>query len=280
MPTPEEVELAGLIVKAVSIAGIETCIEVPSWRLCFDIGKGPESAVKYPRVFFTHGHVDHVGGIAHHCGTRAMRKVGEPTYTIGAEYAEGLENLMTAFRGVDRSDLPCTINPVKPGDVIELSAKRRVRVFRSMHRVPTLGYALEEDRHLLHPDLVGRPGPEIAAARERGEPVRVVETRVELAFCGDTTIHVLERESIVRTAKRLVLECTFLDDSVSVERARKTGHVHLDDIVERAHLFENEAILLTHFSHRYGASQIVDLLNRRLPAQLRDRVTPLLAGFR
>jgi ribonuclease Z len=280
MPTPEEIDLAGLTIRALSIAGVETCIEVPSWRLCFDIGKAPDTATRYPRVFFTHGHVDHVGGVAHHCGTRAMRKQGSTTYTIGAEHAPALELLMDGFRKLDRSDLPCTIEAVSPGDVVELSPKKRVRVFRSVHRSPTVGYALELDRHRLHPDLVGLPGPEIAAARARGEAVRLVETDVELVFCGDTTIQVVEREAIVRTARRLVLECTFLDDRVSPEQARKTGHVHLDDIAVRAELFENDAILLTHFSRRYSADQIVDLLDRKLPASLRSRVTPLLAGFR
>ena len=104
-------------------------------------------------------------------------------------------------------------------------------------------------------------------------------TAVELAFCGDTRIDVLE-EPLVQAARRLVLEVTFLDEAVRRERSRATGHVHLDDVVERAHLLQHEAILFTHFSHRYSAGQIVDLLDRRLPESLRSRVQPLLAGFR
>lgn len=280
MATPDEVDLAGLAIRAVSIAGTETCIEVPSWRLCFDIGKAPSTAVRYPRVFFTHGHIDHIGGIAHHCGTRAMRKTGPPTYYVDETYREPVERLVEAFRAVDRSELPCTIEGLAPGATIPLSAKRRVRAFRSVHRVPTLGYALEEDRHTLKSAFLGLPGPEIAAARARGEEIRDVQTSVELAFCGDTTIHVVEREEVVRKARRLVLECTFLDDAVTRERVTKTGHIHLDDICERADLFENEAILLTHFSSRYSRQHIVDVLARRLPESLKGRVVPLLAGFR
>lgn len=280
MGTPEDVDLSGLGLRAISIAGVETCIEVPSWKLCFDIGTGTGSAPRHGRVFFTHGHVDHTGGIAHHCGTRAMRRQSPPEYLIESTHAEGLEAVLAGFRALDRSSLPCTVRSLEVGDVVELSAKRRVRTFRSFHRVPVLGYALEEDRHVLRPDLVGLPGEAIAAARARGEQVREVRTEVALAFCGDTTVEVLEQEPLVRQARRLVLECTFLDDQVSVERARQTGHVHLDELVARADLLTNEAILLTHFSHRYSAEQIVWLLDRRLPADLRRRVTPLLAGFR
>ena len=53
----------------------------------------------------------------------------------------------------------------------------------------------------------------------------------------------------------LLLECSFLlpEDK---DRAREYAHIHLDDILERAHLFENEAIVLTHFSQRYRPEEI------------------------
>jgi len=52
--------------------------------------------------------------------------------------------------------------------------------------------------------------------------------------------------------------------------------VHLFEVAERAHLFENEALLFTHFSARYTRSEILAALDRTLPAELRSRVTPLL----
>ena len=42
---------------------------------------------------------------------------------------------------------------------------------------------------------------------------------------------------------------------------------------------QNEAILLTHFSQRYSAQKIVELLDAGLPPELRQKCTPLLAGF-
>jgi ribonuclease Z len=74
----------------------------------------------------------------------------------------------------------------------------------------------------------------------------------------------------------LILECTFIDDRVSVEMARKSGHVHLYELAERAELFENEQILLTHFSARFTAEEIQAALDKHLPPSLRERVVPLL----
>jgi ribonuclease Z len=101
-------------------------------------------------------------------------------------------------------------------------------------------------------------------------------TVVEVAFCGDTLADVIDREPLVREAKLLVLECTFAGEDVDVAAARRKGHVHLDEIAARADLFRNEAILLTHFSARHSAAEIVRRLDERLPPDLRRRVTPLL----
>ncbi len=88
----------------------------------------------------------------------------------------------------------------------------------------------------------------------------------------------IDREPKLQDVRVLILEVTFLDDRVSVEKCRDRGHIHLDEIIERADLFRNRAILLTHFSARYRAKDIVRILDERLPAHLRERVTPLLPG--
>jgi ribonuclease Z len=99
-----------------------------------------------------------------------------------------------------------------------------------------------------------------------------------MAFTGDTLPEVVERESVVREAKVLVMECTFIDDRVSVASARDSGHVHLFELAERAELFQNETILLTHFSARFTAEEIEKALDKHLPPGLRERVVPLTSA--
>lgn len=273
---PIDLELCGTRVSAVSWAGVETCIGLPGLKLCFDIGRGTPASVRYSTVLFTHGHVDHTGGVAHHCGTRTMRRLGAPTYYIPHEHHGAFVAVMEAWRALDRAELPCTIHAVGPGDRIELAKGRHAVAFRAVHRVPTLGYAIVEQRRSLLPELRGLPGKEIAARHSRGEPVHVEREVVEVAFCGDTTVDVIDQQPLVRQARLLILECTFIDDAISIERARKTGHVHLDELIERAHLLENERILLTHFSPRYSPAYIAKTLQSRLPDSLRERVVPLV----
>ena len=95
------------------------------------------------------------------------------------------------------------------------------------------------------------------------------------AFSGDTQIELVQREESIRRARLLMMEVTFMDDRVSVESARKMGHIHLDEVIEKADLFENEHIVFTHLSARYRWHEAAQILAERLPAGLKERVTLL-----
>jgi ribonuclease Z len=268
--------VGGIRIEGLSVAGIETCIDLPEWKIAFDIGRVPDVAVPRGTILFTHAHMDHMGGVAWHCATRALRGLGPPTYVVGPENASNLRELFAVWRKLDRSDLPCQIAVVAPGEDFLLGPRRIARAFRSTHRVPCQGYAIVEKRTRLDPKLAGLPQAQIDAARLAGQSIVEESEVVELAFCGDTTIDVVEKQPLVREARVLVLECTFLDERVSRASARSMGHVHLDDVIERADLFQNEAIVLSHLSARYRPEEVHRILEERLPDSLRGRVVPFL----
>jgi ribonuclease Z len=271
-----EFDVGGHEIRAVSVGGLETCIELPAWKLCFDIGRCPHTATRLPRVLFTHAHVDHMAGVIHHCATRDLLGMSQPLYVVPKENEEDFHAMLAAWRRLDRSDLPCTVQGARPGDRVEIGKSRHATAFRSVHRVPTIGWALSSRKRKLRADLVGVGRDEILRRRQAGEAVEDEVESVEVAFCGDTMIEVVERVEAVRTARVLILEVTFLDEKVPVELARSKGHVHLDEVIARAHLFRNEHIVFTHFSARYDARQIRRILDQKLPDSLRERVIPLL----
>lgn len=274
------VDLAGLDVLGISVGGIETCIEVPSYHLAFDVGRCPRTVLSRPTILFTHAHADHMGGVVQHAALRAMRRMEPPTYVVPRENAAAFRDMFEAWRALDRSELPHRVVELGPGEEYALGRGLVAEAFRSPHSAPCQGYVLWREARRLRADLVGLPGAELGRRRRAGEQIEDVTRIPELAFTGDTQIDVLDRVPVLRRVRRLILEVTFLDDRVDVASAREKGHVHLDEIIERAELFENEAILLTHFSARYRAAEVREILERRLPAALRERVTPLLAGLR
>lgn len=272
-------QLAGIAVEALSIGGVETCIQLPGFKLAFDIGRCPRTAVFKPTVLFTHAHMDHMGGVAFHAATRSLLGMDPPTYLVPRENVKALEGLFAAYRRLDRSRLANTIVPIGPGEDYKLPCGLVARPFRSPHRIPCQGYGLWTSKRKLKPEYQGLPGPELKRLRvDEGVEIAEVVEGCEVAFTGDTTIDVVEREPAVQTARLLIIETTFVDDKVSVRQCRSKGHVHLYEFAERAELFKNDAILMTHFSARYRPREILRALDKHLPPGLRERVTPLLGG--
>src|SRR6185312_4727351 len=126
----------------------------------------------------------------------------------------------------------------------------------------------------LRPELRGLAGPEIAARRRAGEDVTEYEDRLELGYATDTLITALDHAPQLYDARVLMMECTFLDPKKSLEAARAGCHVHLDELIERADRFHNEAIVLMHVSQLYAPHEVAALLDRRVPPELRAKIVP------
>ena len=267
---------APLHVAGRSVGGLETCIDLPELKLCFDIGRCPPWAVARGRVLFTHPHMDHLGGVAYHAATRALTGQRPPTYVVPPEVEADLRRLLDTWRALDHSELPCEVVPLGVGEDLPLGPSWKVRPFRAVHRVACQGYSLWRRRTSLREEYRGLDQDRLRSLARAGHALSGERWTLELAFTGDTRIEVVEREEAVRTARVLVLECTFLDDRVDRARVHETGHTHLDEIVERAELFENERIVLTHFSARYSNDAIIGLLDAKCPPHLRERIVPLL----
>lgn len=270
-----ELKLAGFRVRATSVAGLETCIELPDLKLAFDIGRGPKSAVSMNTLLFTHAHIDHMGGIAHHVATRSLLGMKPPTYVVPSKLVEPVKNLLDAFRALDDSELDVQIVGADPGDKISVGKRRIARPLTAFHPVACQGYAIMDMRNQLREDLQGEDSAVIQAARARGEEITVAAEHPLIVFSGDTRIEFIEHNEVACRADLLILEVTFLDDRVSVESARENGHIHLDEVIERAEMFENKAILFTHLSARYRYPEAMEILEKRLPDSLKDRVTLL-----
>lgn len=268
------VELDGLEIRGISVGGLETCLEVPSWKLAFDLGRCSGSTVGCHTVLFTHAHADHMGAVASHTARRALRRDDPPRYVIPRENEQAFEDLMHAWRRLDQAPLPCVVQAAGPGDELALHRQLVAQVFRSPHRAPCQGYHLFSEGHELLEEHVGKSTQEIAGLRREGQTVTREVRRSELAFCGDTRFDVLQRVPGLAQARRLMLECTFFDERVSVESAREMGHVHLHEIAEQAEQLRGVgALLLTHVSARYKRGEARELVERSLPDWLLERTT-------
>nr|HEX4318948.1 MBL fold metallo-hydrolase [Kofleriaceae bacterium] len=264
-------------VRGISVGGVYTSLQVPELGLVFDAGAPMRTFGGTDTLLLSHGHADHVGGLAALLGIRALHgKTHPPRVVMPAEIVGDLTVALEALSRLQR--FPLAIEPIgmAPGDEVELRGDLRVRAVRTFHPVPSLGYVIVRRVGRLRPELVGLAGPEIAARRRAGEDVTVYSERLELAYATDTLVSVLDHSPELYQARVLVMECTFLDERKSLAAARAGCHVHLDELIERADRFENEHVVLMHFSQLYAPGEIAGILDARVPPALRARIVPFV----
>jgi ribonuclease Z len=264
-------------IRGISVGGVYTSLAVPELGLLFDAGASPRSLAAIDTILLSHGHADHVGALPALLGIRALHgKQKPPRIVMPREIVDDLTAALVSLSKLQRWSLEIVAIGASPGDEIALRPDLLVRAVRTYHPVPSLGYVVVRKVAKLKPELVGMAGAEIAARRRAGEEVNVFEERLELAYATDTLVSVLDHSPELLRTKVLILEATFLDDRKSREAARAGCHIHLDEIIERADKFENEHIILMHFSQLYRPDEIASLLDARLPAELRRRVIPFV----
>jgi ribonuclease Z len=260
-------------IEGISTAGLATSMRVPELGVCFDIGACPPSHAASPALLLTHGHPDHVGALVAWVGQRALYGLPPGVVYADAKIAPDVRALLEAGERLARLPFDVQVKEAKPGDMLELSRRNLfARAFRSIHRVPTMGWAVVERRHKLRPELSELAPSELAERRQRGETL-TLETDIPLvAYTGDTRIDVLSREPWLGHCRILLLEVTFLDSKKGVERARQGGHIHLDELVHVAGDLRNEHLVAVHLSQGYAPAEarrlIVDRLAPIFPGQL------------
>ena len=266
----QRIELSGT-----SVAGIETCIEVPPLRLLLDLGACSRTAVNQPLVLLSHGHLDHMGAIALHAARRSLLGMSEGTYVVPASVAPQVEALFNAAGELDGQVIPRRVVALEHGQEHVLGKGRFVRAFETFHRVPSQGYTVWETRSRLLPEFRDLPGTKLGELRRQGAVIDEQQQIPVLSFTGDTRVEVLERTPELQHTECLVIESSFLDELVPTADARQMGHIHLDELIARADLLPRTDVVFSHFSARYSATDVGRILKHKLPDTLRDNVRVL-----
>jgi ribonuclease BN (tRNA processing enzyme) len=188
------------------------------------------------------------------------------------EIVEFVERMLRSWQRLDRGRMQCELIGVKPGDEFELSREHVLTGFETKHTVPSRGYIIWERRRKLKPEYVGLSGDQIRDLRYTGIDVSAEVRTPLVCYCGDTAPEGLDADPAVYQSKILITEMTFFRPEHRRDKIHKFGHTHLDDLVERADQFQNELIILGHFSTRYSDRQVQNAINKRLPDHLKERV--------
>ena len=268
----QSIKHKALTIEGYSRAAVQSYWRVPELKLGFELGGSPWAFMGTSTFFVSHAHLDHLAAMPVYVARRRMMKMEPPTIYLPEEVVENVEKMLRAWQRLDRGRMDCEIVPVKDGDLIDLSSEHKVRVFKTKHTVPSVGYIVYDSRRKLKSEFTGLTGAEIRDLRFSGTDVTHETLTPLVAFTGDTAPAGLDAHPDVLKAEVLITEMTFFRPEHRKEKIHKFGHMHLDDILDRAEKFENELIILSHLSTRTHEAQAKQALRQRLPKELQDRI--------
>jgi ribonuclease Z len=229
-------------------------------RILFDAGEGASSilgnkAFAVRRVFLSHGHADHIGGLVGLVNIR-NNAMGDREKELTIYYPKG-NYLVTEMMGfIARTNrhlsYPLEWVPLEPGDRVELLAgqiPRYVEAFPTVHvhNEVSLGYNVVEVRHRLKPELAGAPEEEIVARvkAEGKESITEYYDQKLFSYGGDS---VAIKPAYVADTEVLCHDTTFLDE----EDRKEYKHATLAEAIACAREARvKKELLCVHISSRY-----------------------------
>jgi ribonuclease Z len=248
----------------------------------FDCGEGTQrqmirfgTGFGLTAIFFTHFHADHYLGVIGMLRTFAMAHVPRPSGELTPLRLYGPRPATTLLRqaitlGIEELAYPVEILEIEPGAMFTGDGYR-IEAFATHHRVPSVGYALLEDRRPGRFDLeravaLGVPRGPMFGALQRGEAVTLADGRAvqpgevlgparpgrRVVLSGDT------RPCDATTARAegadvLVHESTFGDEEAA--RAVETTHSTAREAARVGREARARRVLLTHLSSRYDTEE-------------------------
>jgi len=261
-----------LTIEGSSRAAVQSYWRVPELKIGFELGASPWTFMGTQTFLVTHGHLDHLAALPVYVARRRMMKMEPPVIYMPAEIVDDAWRVLKAWQKLDRGRMQCELIGVTAGEMVSLSREHRFTVFPTKHTVPSVGYIVYDVRKKLKQEFQGLHGDQIRDLRLQGIDVAAESLTPLVCFTGDTSPPGLDAHPDVYRAEVLITEMTFFRPEHRKEKIHKFGHMHLDDIVERAEKFQNELIILSHLSTRTHDAEARRRLDQVLPEQLRSRV--------
>jgi ribonuclease Z len=235
--------------------------------MLWDCGEGTQlrlekvkvSPLKINKIFITHWHADHFGGLLPLIETLHLCRREEPLEIYGPDASRFVDALVEmSYWGIG-FEIKVKECGKKPIEKIFENDRYEVYSVKVKHSVPSVGYFLKEKDHwnidTKKALKLGLKGKILKQIKEKGK-VKVKNKIIRLEqiakktvgrkvlYSGDTLIHKPFFES-AKNADLLIHDGTF------VEEFPKRAHASANKVIELAKEYKIKKLILTHISRRY-----------------------------
>jgi ribonuclease Z len=252
------------------------------YRFLIDCGEGTQRQIlksgigfkRLNRILITHGHLDHILGLAGLLSTFSRWEAIDQLEIYGGKWAlERIHDLLfgVVLRGA-RPPMQINLHPILPGILME-EEKFTLTAFPVWHRgADSYGYLFEEKtrrpflpekaealeippgpwrRDLVNGQVVTLPNGRIVTPDEVLGPERPGTRLVHVGDTGRTE----DLQEICREADALIIEATYLQEEADM--AREFAHLTARQAAETALKVGVKQLILTHISRRYRERDVL-----------------------